>query len=310
MVSEEEILVKPRAPSVARSTRGRRPKAQLPPAVVPDAAWGTLAEETWAGEAVTPNLLPIGTTGVRIWSLVRIGGLVCTFLYLFGLVVHCAPRMHMNRHAAQPRDLSFNGQCGTFEEVILWFNDKMPWTQRVGGTEERRTALNRCQILEGGGIRQNNTHCVCPPCSACIDRPVCNDDPRFTAGRIRGPIKLPLPPLLSKYPAVSDPIHQTLEILYEVTLNHPWGFLLLLIFAAWKASELLLRVSKIAMLYVLQIADQAVIRMGHEDGQVVKMDLDDGSERARKEAEQKLLLRMSGIVDEGEHEPPVESLAP
>lgn len=306
-LSEEDIELKPRAPSVARSTRGRRPKLHLPPAVDPDGYEDALAEKRQAANPVGRSLLPTRVTRAKIWGVLEMASRVCTFLYFSTLVIYCVRHVHMNGQAGPPRSWSVNNQCLGIDRLVFWFNSKMPWIQQLGDTEEGVRTFNHAQGWGDSGPWQKNTDLVHPPCLPCPETALHDTAPGVSPQRIKPSVELPLPPWFSKYPAISNSTHQILDTLYEVTLYHPWGFLLLMVCAAWKATELLLRFFKAVRVYATELAGKIAWRMSQGDEQAVILDPANTSVTVIEEAEQDPSPEMSRVGREAELETSVEN---
>ncbi len=294
-LSEEEIVVKPRAPSVARSARGRPSKAQLRPAVAAEEIGDNMAEETQSSMA--GRLFEQNPRLVRaMWS---IAGAVVAFLCLFAVIVYYAPRTDRNDdrgllHALAGKD---DDRYLSIDDLILWRKKKVPEVQQLGTIDEEAKLLSGIPSLEDSGAWGKNSDCTYPQCPAYVDTVVCGTHQTDSIRLIRSSVPLLLPPWLSTFPATANLTQQVFAALCEAIVDHPWFFLLSVICAAWKVTELLLRIGKIGGAYVLEFADR-IARMYDVDDKAAMVIFDDEERKARKEAEEKLLLRMSTIEKE------------
>lgn len=284
-VSEEEVMVKPRAASVARSTRGRRSKAETSSV---DTLFGETQRPT-AGRRVAINPSSTRIPGVRMLS---IAGSVIALPCLYSLLAYSAASM--KDQASRPPPLSGEESSAALDDLVLWIHNTMPWMRQLPEAETGIESLKTIHRLEDAGLELKNADFVCHECPACINTVVCTTEPLHGTEQTRDPVPLPLPPFLSKHPAISQYTRQIFASCYEAVQDHPWVFMLLMLCAAWKAMELLLRAGKVGGAYALDAA-AGIMRMYQGDEIMVKLDLDDESERARKEAEEKLLLRMSTV---------------
>ncbi|KAF7504227.1 hypothetical protein GJ744_002549 [Endocarpon pusillum] len=265
-VSGEEIVAKPRAAPVARSIRGRRFKAE-------PSSDNTLVEERQSptpGRITKSNRNTCDIPSVRTLST---AGALVALLCLFAMIAYCAAHLDMSAQVFRPPPpLSGEAQG------------------RGAATIDRITTPSP----EGSGFELKDVEFVCPEWPSGGNAVLCVTEQRDGPWNVKDKVTVWLPPFLARNPAISGSVQQMFNSCYESVQDHPWGFLLLVLCAAWKLSELLLRMGKTGCTRGLEVA-RHIIRMYRADEILVKLDLDAESERARKEAQEKFLLRMSTI---------------
>ena len=290
-VSEGNIVAKPRAASVARSIRGRRSKAE-------PSSDDTLVEERQsptAGRIAESNRSTRDIPSVRTLS---IAGAVVALLCLLAMIAYSAAHLDMSDQASRPPPpLSGEDTTAALDDLLLWIHNHMPWMKQIGEAEGSGVeTVNRITTpsLKGSGFGLKDAEFVCPECPSCGNAVVCETEQRYDPRNIKDKVSISLPAFLARNRAISGSAQQMFDSCYESVQDHPWGFLLLVLCAAWKISELLLRMGKTGCTHGLEVA-RHIIRMYRADEILVKLDLDAESERARKEAQEKFLLRMSTI---------------
>jgi hypothetical protein len=287
-VSEEEAMAKPRAVSVARSTKGRRSKAEMSS---DDMLFGETQRPT-AGGPAGRDLIDMRVSVVQALSY---AGSVLALLCLLGLLTYSAGRM--KSLVTPPPPLSHEESSPSLDDLLLWIHDHMPWTQHFPEAETGMESLENIQKWEDAGSEMKATEIVCTKCPVCTNTVVCHTEPVPFAERTDDPIRIVLPPCLSKYPNLSHYTQHIFSVSYQAIQDHPWVFMLMIFGAACQTIELLLRSGKVAGAYALDAA-QNIMRMHEEEDNheiVVKLDLNAEPEEARKEAKEKLLARMRNI---------------
>jgi hypothetical protein len=288
--SEEEIVLKTRAPSVAslRSTRGRRSKAE-PSFTV--AAEGV--DEMLAGE----------TQNTRVGDLSRlfkiagaITTLLCLLYLLLYLVGYCAEPVETYDRALL-RDILGDISPHRCDGLYSWV-DKMPWRKERSETETVETHDHVQGLRDSGPLRDNTawTCPQCPRCYACVDKIVYVTNQVDGTGTITSPFSVPLPPWVSRFQAFSHFMQQVFDLCYEAVMDHPWDFLLMVPCAAWKATDLFLGLAKLGGAYALLVGHMVKIYVRND--KTAQVNLDEESEKARKDVEEKLLLRMTTAGNE------------
>jgi hypothetical protein len=300
-IPEEETMVSPGAPVVARLRRGRRSKAEPSPssAVVADGSYDKPREKTQsaaAGEPGEPNLHPIQERGGTPWNALSIAAAVIAFLCLFGLVSFGASPMHVADQASRPRSLAEAslGIDGFFD----WFNN-MPWTNRPGEAEKEFETVNSIQPVADEGSLWKSPDSACPQRPACDDSIVHATEQEVAMGRVKDQFPPVLALVTFRFPAISSFMSRLVKRCHDFIDGHLWVSSLWTACGAWKAMELLLALVRTAGGSVLDCAERIAERL-RQDESIAKIGIDDDSEKARREAEQRLLLRMRVIEKEKE----------
>jgi hypothetical protein len=288
--SEGEIVLKTHAPSVAslRSTRGRRSKAEPSFAVAAEGVDETLAGETQAasfGELARPLKMAGAITT-----------LLCLLYLLLYLVGYCAEPAE-TYDGALLRDMLGDISPHRCDRLYSWFN-KMPWRKECSEPVTVET-YDHVQGLRDSGPWRDHPAWICPQCprcSACVDKIVYITNQADSTGKVTSPVTVPLPPWLSRFEDFSQFMQQEYDVCYEAVVDHPWAFLLMVLCAAWKAMELVLRLTRLGGAYAVFAG--RIVRMYMGNNKIARANLDDESEKARKDAEEKLLLRMTTAGNE------------
>lgn len=206
-------------------------------------------------------------------------------LCLIGLVLYCADTIHYGNQAYQSRALAGDDIPG-FHEVFYWVNNKMPWQKGFSGTAAEVETPNFVPGLQESDF-------ICPECPCSVNP---TTDPDSSPARFKDPV-LYLPNFLHSSPTISNLAERVFNVAYDTILSYPSLYSLLVLLAAWKAGELLKRGAKIGWAYALRFADY-MVRMYEANERVAEIFAEVGlveeeSERARREAEEKFLARMS-----------------
>lgn len=290
-VSEEEIVAKPRTASVARSIRGRRSKAE-------PSSDNTLVEEQQSLTAGRIAKSDFNIHDIPSVHTLRTVGAVVALLCLIGMIAYAAAHLDISDKASGPPPPLLSEDIMTpLDYLLLWIHNHMPWMKHLGEAKASGAeTLNRITTpsLEGSSFGLKDAAFVCPECHACETAVMCETDQRDGPANIKDKVLVPLPTFLAKYPAIANIAQRVFDFCHEIVTNHPWGFLMLVLCAGWKISELLLRMGKTGGTHGFEVA-QHIMRVYRGDEILVKLDLDAESERARKEAQEKFLLRMSTI---------------
>jgi hypothetical protein len=288
--SEGENVLKTRAPSVPslRSTRGRRSKAEPSFAIAAEGVDEALAGETQAAS--------FG----ELARLLKMAGAVTTLLCLLYLLLYrvgyCAEPAEIY-DGALLRDMLGDNSPHRCDGLYSWVN-KMPWRKECSEPVTVETH-DHVQGLRDSGPLRDNTAWICPQCprcSACVDKIVYITNQTDGTRKVTSPVKVPLPPSLSRFEVFSQFMQQEFDVCYEAVVYHPWAFLLMVLCAAWKAAELVLRLARLGGAYALFAGRMVKMYMGND--KIGWVNLDDESEKARKDAEEKLLLRMTTAGNE------------
>jgi hypothetical protein len=287
---EEEAMAKPRTASVARSTRGRRPKAE------------TLSDDTMFVETLLPATgepvehddvsVPVRLSVVPALS---VAGSVLALLCFLGLLTYYTARMRGLIN--QPSPLSGKVSQPASENLLLWVHNHLQWVQYLLEAETDTKSLEIIQKLEDVGLELEVAELVCAECPVCTNTVVLETKLVPDTEIMQDPVRVVLPSFLSRYPAISYYTQYIFDVSYQAIQDHPWVFMLIVFGAACQTLELLLRLGNAGLTYALNAA-QNIDRMYAQNGNheiVVKLDLNAETERARKKAEEKLLARMRNI---------------
>jgi hypothetical protein len=286
-IPEKEILVKPRSVSVARSTRGRRSKAEPSSA---RAHLGLDSEESLSpksGGMVVPKFPRFQISDIQKISLQTLGlsTLVLFLIFCWAVLLHKSDDGLLSHDPADGKAVPPN------YEMKIWLNNKLPWIRKLCVPELIKIPSDNPSSGDSGTCRKGSAY-ICPGCPVCPDAIACVTDFGAATGNIKDPFELPLPPFQSTFDDASSFTQQLFNTMYKAIEEYPWTFLLLTLFAAWKSMELLLWVGKKGGSCGASLA-KYVARLLQNDKK--GFDLDAESEKARKEAEAKLLLRMRTI---------------
>lgn len=284
----EEIVVKPRAASVARSIRGRRSKAE-------PSSDDTLVEERQSHTARRITKSDRTTRDIPSVRAISIAGALVALLCLFAMIASSAAHRDTSAQVSPSAPpLSGEETTAPMYDLLLWIQNQMERMKQVDEAEGRAVETINPITTEGDDFGRKDAELVCPECPSCGNAVVFESEQRDGPRNINDKVSVSLPTFLARYPAISSSAQQMFDTCYNFVKDHPWGFLLLVLCAAWKLSELLLRMGKTGCNHGLEAA-RHTIRWYRADEILVKLDLDAESERARKEAQEELLLRMSAI---------------
>lgn len=267
VIPEEETMVRPGAPVVARLGRGRRSKAEPSPssAVVADGSYDKLRDKTKsaaAREPVGPNLHPIQERGGIPWNALSIAAAEIAFLYIFGLVSFGASPMHVADQASPSRSLAEAslGIDGFFD----WFNN-MPWTNRPGEAEKEVETVNSIQPVVDEESLWKSPDSACPQCPSCDDSIVHATEQEVVMGRVKDPFPPVLALVTFRFPAISNFMRRLVKLCHDFIDDHLWISFLWTVCGAWKAVELLLALVRTAGGPMLDCAERIAERLRQDE---------------------------------------------
>lgn len=262
----EDVVAKPRTVSVARSARGRPPKAKSSPA---------------SGRSPADALTS---------KLIRIASAVMAVLCLLGLINHLASRTDVGDQASPLPGLSEDEPSPRFNDVVDWIKENGPWGPRQASkSEERVDIMNNIQLLEGVALPAV-PRCVCPQCHVRAKASACPKDQGYGFAMDGEPYPTFLAPYMTSLPSVQDDMRDFLDFWYRFMADHPWWFLLVVIFAAAKILEPILLVTNLALEHALKLTRRFDQRM--QEAAVSDEDLvDQKTERASKVGDADLLVQ-------------------
>lgn len=295
-ISEEEIEVKSRAPSLARSTRGRRLKTGPSPAAVPEGPDEKVVGETRTERVVKPAWT---LSDVQTLSSGFLGAASIALLVLVVLLSLNAPSLEAGSSSTPYHDA-----------FRAWLKNKLPrvllpdeWKAEL---EAELTADTKVEILtsiesvtDAPSARPgSHCECNCPPIPMCDSTIACTAAQTITVENARETAAIPtlLPASwVDGFPTVANAANDAYGFSFQAVAERPWVFELLCLLAVCKAVEILVQGGKIVGPWALDLADRVVKWFSGDDGRAAMVKSEREAERASREAKERLLRGMNTI---------------